>query len=181
MTAIIQRRVDTLEAAEPGVDLTGLTATAVELNQAADLSSKFVAAGSALTLTVAAHNGKTILLDTAAGSTVTLPAATGSGAVYKFRVSTLATSNSHKIQTSGTSEHMQGYIFAVDTDTTDSAEGFFAASGTSDTITLNRTTTGSVTLGETITITDVAATLHGVEGFISGTGDLATPFSAAVS
>lgn len=181
MTLPNERRLDALEAAEPGVDLTGLTATATELNQAADISSKFVAAGSSLTLTVAEHNGKTIKLDTAAGSTVTLPAATGSGAVYKFIVTTLATSNSHKIQTSATTEHLQGYVFVVDTDTTDSAEGFFAVSGTSDTITLNRSTTGSVTLGETITITDVAATLHAVEGFTSGTGDLATPFSAAVS
>ena len=176
-----RNRIQALEDAAPGTSLTGLTATAAEINQAADISGKFVAAGSSLTLTVATHNGKTIKLDTAAGSTVTLPPATGSGAVYKFIVTTLATSNSHKIQTSATTEHLQGYVFAVDTDTTDSAEGFFAVSGTSDTITLNRTTTGSVTLGETITITDTAATLHSVEGFTSGTGDLATPFSAAVS
>jgi hypothetical protein len=159
----------------------GLTASPAEINQLCDLSSKFVAAGSTLTLTAAAHNGKTIKLDTATGSVVTLPPATGSGAVYKFIVSVLATSNSHKIQTSATTQHLQGYALIVDTDTADNTEGFFAVSGTSDTITLNRSTTGSVKLGETITITDVASTLHAVEAVLSGTGDLATPFSAAVS
>ncbi len=158
---------------------TAIDATALEINQAADISGKFVAAGGTLSVTVALHNGRTIQLDTATGSVVTLPAATGTGAVYKFLVTALATSNSHVIQTSAGTEHMQGYIFTMD-DTTDNAQAFFAASGTSDTITLNRTTTGSVTIGESITITDAASTLHAVEGFISNSGTAATPFSASV-
>lgn len=54
------------------------------------------AAGSALTVT-AAMAGKIIQLDTAAGSTCTLPAASGSGRTWRFAVTVLATSNSHKI------------------------------------------------------------------------------------
>lgn len=138
-----------------------------------------VAAGSTLTLTNAVHSGKTIKLDTLTGSVVTLPAATGSGARFRFRVSVLATSNSHKIQVANGTDVMQGFIFSVD-DTADGAVGFFAAA-TSDTISLNRTTTGSVSLGEFIEIEDIAAGFFHVRGYISNSGTPATPFSAAVS
>jgi hypothetical protein len=138
-----------------------------------------VAGGSAITLTQADHAGKIINLDTAAGTTATLPAATGSGAVYKFVVTVLATSNSHIIKVANSSDAMQGSIRSVD-DTSDNVVGFFAVAGTSDTITLNRSTTGSVTIGEEITITDIAANRFQVIGFTSNTGSPATPFSATV-
>lgn len=137
-----------------------------------------VAAGSTLTLTNATHSGKTIKLDTLTGSVVTLPAATGSGARFRFRVSVLATSNSHKIQVANATDVMQGFIFSSD-DTSDNAVAFFAAA-TSDTITLNRSTTGSVSLGEWIEIEDIASGFFHVRGWISNTGTPATPFSAAV-
>lgn len=143
-------------------------------------SGTTVAVGSALTMSEDTHAGKTMLLDTAAGSTATLPASTGSGAVYKFVVSALATSNSHVIQVANASDAMQGIIFSMD-DTSANAVAFAAVAGTSDTITLNRTTTGSVTIGEYFTITDIAANTYHVSGFISNTGTPATPFSAAVS
>lgn len=139
----------------------------------------FVSAGSALTLTVDSHAGKVIKLDTAAGSTVTLPAATGTGAVYEFVVSVLATSNSHVIKVANSTDAMQGIILTAD-DTGTSVEWYAAVAGTSDTITLNRTTTGSVTVGEKIKITDFASGRFQVEGVISNTGSSATPFSATV-
>lgn len=142
-------------------------------------NEQFTAAGSALTLTTVQHNGRTIKLDTLAGSTVTLPAATGSGAKYKFVVSALATSNSHVIKVANSSDAMQGYIFSRD-DTSDAAVAFFATAGTSDTITLNRTTTGSVVVGEQIEIVDFAANRWQVTGFIANSGTPATPFSATV-
>src|SRR5882672_7294235 len=55
------------------------------------------AAGATKTLT-ASNAGQIILLDTAGGSVVTLPAATGSGNTFRFLVSVLATSASHKVQ-----------------------------------------------------------------------------------
>lgn len=140
--------------------------------------TKTLAAGATKTLTDA-DAGKTVLLDTAAGSVVTLPAATGSGATYKFRVSVLATSNSHIIKVANSSDAMDGFIFTMD-DTAASGEAYFAVAGTSDTITLNRTTTGSVTIGEYIEITDIATNRFHVKGFISNTGSSATPFSATV-
>ena len=146
-----------------------------------------VAAGSSLTLTAATHAGKWIKLDTAAGSTVTLPAATGTGNVYRFYVSALATSNSHIVKVANATDFFVGGIMGARTDSGNAVLGFYAAnSGTvatnSDTITLNRTTTGSVNVGEWIEVTDVATATFQVRGFLSATGGaFATPFSAAVS
>ena len=148
--------------------------------------SREVLAGATLTLTKAAHNGKTILLDQLAGSVVTLPAATGSGAKYRFKVHILATSNSHKIQVANNTDFFVGLLFGTRVDSGNAVLGFAAAnSGTvatnSDTITLNRTTTGSVTKGEWIEVEDVAANTFAVCGQLSATGAaFATPFSAAV-
>lgn len=139
-----------------------------------------VAAGSALTLTEAAHAGKIILLDTATGSTATLPPATGSGAPYTFVVSTLATSNSHIVKVANANDTIQGGIVSRD-DTSDNAVSFFAVAGTDDTITLNRTTTGSVVKGERFTLIDIAANVYQVvDALIANSGIPATPFSATV-
>lgn len=137
-----------------------------------------IAGGATLTLTQATHAGKLIKLDTASGSVVTLPASTGSGARYRMLVTVLATSNSHKVQVANATDVFRGIISSMD-DTSDNAVAFAAAS-TSDTITLNRTTTGSVSLGEYIEIEDYAAGFFRVSGFISNSGTPATPFSAAV-
>lgn len=150
-------------------------ATAVRVASA----SAPVAAGSSLTLTAALHSGKVIQLDTAAGSTVTLPAASGSMARYRFYVSVLATTNSHIVKVANASDTMIGGIVIADTDSSGAASSFMAAS-TSDTITLNRSTTGSVSLGEYIEIIDIAANKFLVSGLLSGTGAVATPFSATV-
>jgi hypothetical protein len=144
-------------------------------------SNAVVAAGGTKTLTVAEHSGKTVNLDTAAGSVVTLPAASGTGAKFRFRVSVLATSNSHIVQVANANDTMQGIIFGTRVDSGNAVLGF-AAAASSDTITLNRTTTGSVSLGEWIEVEDVAANLWHVKGMLSATGAaFATPFSAAVS
>lgn len=139
-----------------------------------------IAAGATKTLDNVNDTGKTVLLDTAAGSVVTLPAATGSQVEYTFVVSTLATSNSHKIQVANASDIMVGKIAQIDTDSSD-AIAFFATTSTSDTITLNRSTTGSVRLGETIKVKDVATNRWLVDGMTCITGSGITPFSAAVS
>jgi hypothetical protein len=141
-----------------------------------------VAAGSTKTLT-AANNNNAILLNTATGSVVTLPPATGSGDAFNFYVSVLATSNSHIIYTSsanavgGTANNFIGLINGSRVDSTNVVLGF-AAAATSNTITLNRTTTGSVSLGEWLEVTDIAANVWEVKGMLSATGaSFATPFS----
>lgn len=171
--AVAELRVGAVGAA------VAVSATPAEINRVADVSGRLVPAGATLAVTEALHDGKTILLDTLAGSVCTLPPATGSGAKFKFVVSVLATSASHKIQVT-TDDTMKGTVLVVDTDTAGTVTGFATAS-TSDTITLNRSTNGSVTVGEWIECEDIAADVWAVSGVISNTGNGATPFSAAVS
>lgn len=157
---------------------TEVVATATEINRAADVSGRLVAGGSALAVTEALHDGKTILLDTAAGTTCTLPASSGSGARFRFVISTVATSNSHIIKVANATDVMSGVILmANDTDASTSA---FETAATSDTITLNRTTTGSTIKGEWVELEDIAAGVWAVRGVLAGTGVEATPFSATV-
>lgn len=140
---------------------------------------KSVAGGSAISLTQNAHAGRLILLDTAAGTTVTLPQALGTGAVYRFKVSVLATSNSHVIKVGNTTDQIRGIAVMTDTDTA-GATISFAAAASDDTITLNRSTTGSVTIGEDIEIIDVSSGVFMVRANLAATGTPATPFSATV-
>ena len=145
---------------------------------AAAANYSFIAAGSALTVTAALHAGRIIKLDTAAGSTCTLPAASGTGNRYRFAISVLATSNSHVIKVANSSDTMIGLIWSMSDDP--ATVKAFKASGTDDTITLNRTTTGSVILGEDIEVIDFATNLWLVRGWTASTGTEATPFSATV-
>lgn len=137
-----------------------------------------IAAGATKTLTADDQN-KTVLLDTLAGSVVTLPASTGSGRVYKFLVSVLATSASHIVKVANATDVMRGLAIFADTDGTAAVNAFITAA-TSDTITLNRSTTGSVTVGENILVEDYAAGFFKVTCYLSNTGTPTTPFSATV-
>lgn len=140
-------------------------------------------AGSTLSInanTQASDYAKQINLDTATGSVVTLPASTGSGLKYRFVVTVLATSNSHIIKVANTSDAMQGMILSTLSGTPTTNNVWPAVAGTSDTITLNRTTTGSVTKGEWIEIYDIALNVWQVWGVTTQSGTGATPFSATV-
>jgi hypothetical protein len=155
-----------------------LTSTALELNCVGDVSARLVAAGATETAAVTTHDSRVICLDTAAGSVVTLPAATGSGAVYKVMVSVLVTSNSHIVKVTG-DDVMYGMVSMVDQDTAGTTTAFVTAAD-SDTVTLNRTTTGSVTIGEWLEFVDIAADKWAVKGVLTNTGNGGTPFSATV-
>lgn len=155
-----------------GVDLTA------SLAAVANNAARYVAAGATKTLT-AANDKQTIKLDTLAGSTVTLPAATGSGVRFRFVVSVLATSNNHIVKVANSSDTMQGIIVSSD-DTSANAVAFAAIAGTDDTITLNRSTSGSVSKGEWFDIEDFAVNVWQVSGVISDTGTPLSPFSSTV-
>src|SRR6476619_7444044 len=115
---------------------TAISATAAEINRTTDVSGRVVAGGGALSVTEALHDGKTILLDTAAGTVITLPAASGSGARFRFLVSVIATSNSHKIQVANASDTMTGMVMAVSGDAGFSVKSYTAdATAGADTIT----------------------------------------------
>lgn len=144
-----------------------------------DASRRLVTLIAATTLTAPLHAGRTILLSLLAGFTTTLPAAVGGGDRYHFKVGIVLTSNNYIVAVANSSDTIAGPISMVDTDTNDNMEGF-AASGSSDTITLNVTTTGGLTIGDWFELVDVAENLWHVSGQLTGSGDLATPFSAAV-
>lgn len=130
------------------------------------------------TLTSASHAGRTMNLNVASGATCTLPAASGTGNVYKFFVQTTVTSNSYKIQVANGDDTMAGV--AVVANDSDNSASIFETAATSDTITLNGTTTGGV-LGGQVELQDVASNVYRVLINQSATGTEATPFSAAVS
>lgn len=117
------------------------------------------------------------LLDAAAGATVTLPAAMGTGFKYKFIVSTTVTSNSYIIQAASSSDVMAGVMIGAN-DTDASVSGWETAA-TSDTMTLNGTTTGGY-IGDTVELVDIKEGVWAVSGIMKQTGTEATPFSAAV-
>ena len=162
-----------------GLNALGVTTRVVRESGEAVIRSEPYAVGSALSVTAELHAGRIGNLDTLTGSTVTLPAAVGSGAKFKFRVSVLATSNSHIIKVANSVDVMQGIILAGG-DTATTVINHWATAGTSDTITLNRTTTGSTQLGEWVELEDVAPGVWQVFGVVEQTGTEATPFSATV-
>lgn len=158
------------------IDDTEVTATAAEINRAADVSSRIVNVTAAtLAVTEVAHDGKVITLNRAAGITVTLPAATGSGTRLLFVVGTTFTSNG-VIQVTGDDTMTGNALLAQDA--ADTAV-MFEAGATADTITMNGTTTGGLK-GDRVELIDIAADLWSVHYVGAATGTEATPFSAAV-
>ena len=156
----------------------GILATVTEMNRVADVSTRLVAAGGTLTLTLALHDGKTVLWDTATGSVLTLPAATGTGMKLRLVVSVTATSNNHSVACVGTDE-FNGSLTSIDVDTSDATLAFAAEAGDDfDVITFNRTTTGLAAVGDWVELEDVAAGVWAVTGVYRANGTVATPFSS---
>lgn len=144
------------------------------------MTTPMAAAGATLTVTADLHASKTIQLDTAAGSVCTLPAATGTGNKYRFVVTVVPTSNSHKVQVANATDVLGGGIINCDTDSAN-ATLMFPTAATSDTVTLNGTTTGGLSIGDWVQIEDIKSGVFHVSGMVQGSGTVATPFSAAVS
>lgn len=154
----------------------GVLATAAEINRAADVSTRLVAAGSTLAVTEASHDGKTILLDTAAGSTCTLPAAAGTGAIFRFVVSVVPTSNQHRLSVTG-NDTFFGNVWANSTgDTPDLGQPWPAAAGNNQ-VNLNGTTTGGLSIGDYIEVQDIVTDKWHIIGFVTANGTEATPFA----
>lgn len=135
--------------------------------------SVYEVTGATLTIT-SALAGKTIVSNLAATQTFTLPAASGTGHEYTIFVETTKTGDL-VIQAASASDVINGAV-AV---TTDAAGVTIPTAATSDTITMNGTTTGGVQ-GSRVTLQDVASGVWSVTGALVSTGTEATPFSAAV-
>ena len=154
-----------------------VTATAAELNRAADTSARIVNTTAALALTEALHDGKIVTVNSAAGKALTLPAATGSGTKFHIIIGTTVTSVGTTIKVTG-DDIMTGTALVAQ-DSADTAV-LFETAATSDTITLNGTTTGGIK-GDSIELIDIAANTWWVRIVASATGTEATPFSASVT
>ena len=136
-------------------------------------------------VTITEHAGRTLLLGEVGGNaavTLTLPAATGTGAVYKFIVSVVNTSN-YIIKVADATDTIDGMV-VVQNDTTAGGTASLIAWPTvaaSDTITLNGTTSGGVSIGDYLILTDIATNQYTVSGMLNASGTEVTPFSATVS
>lgn len=126
-------------------------------------------------LTRNTHAGNVVALSAAAGLTVTLPASSGKGDVYELFVLTTVTSNNYIIQVANSTDILAGAVHL----TTDIAGTSMPTSTTSDTITMNGTTTGGLR-GTWLRFKDISTGFWALEGGIICTGTEATPFSAAV-
>lgn len=125
------------------------------------------------TITAEAHAGKLIVVNRAAGCTLTLPDATGSG--VKFTITTIADQTGDLvIQAPDADNTMQGVAL------TDMSGVIFPTADTTDTITLNGTTSGGLK-GARVELVDVAADTWNVLVISEASGTEVTPFSAAVS
>lgn len=144
------------------------------------LNGSPILAGSTLAVTAAMTN-QVVLLNTSAGSVATLPAATGSGSVYKFIVTTTATSNAHKILAASSSDFLNGN--ATGHVAAGTSLSFSAAASTAHSIQMPfaGTQPSGGFIGDWFEFTDVAANLWHVRGaYLSGTTST-TPFSASTS
>jgi len=154
-----------------------------------------VDADSSTSLTVASHAGRIVHNNAAGAVTYTLPAINANsdsavagpgadlnnlsniGATFEIFASITKTGDL-VVQVANSNDVMVGSAKFID-DTSDNMVGFETAS-TSDTITLNGTTTGGVTFSK-ITCTAISSTQWKVDVESGCTGSPATPFSAAVS
>lgn len=122
------------------------------------------------------HAPYIIKLNAATGMTLTLPAATNSGIMFRIVATTSVTSNNYILKVANSSDTMQGVAMLGSSGGTSE---LFGTASTSDTITMNGTTTGGLR-GSYIEIRDVANNLWQVRYHGVGSGVAATPFSATV-
>ncbi len=154
-----------------------------------------VDADSSVALTVDTHAGRIVHNDAAGAVTYTLPATNansdsaiaGPGADLnnlsnvgaRFEIfNSITKTGDLVVQVANATDVMIGGALFID-DSSDNMVGFETAS-TSDTITLNGSTTGGVTFSK-ITCTAISSTQWKVDVESGCTGTPATPFSAAVS
>lgn len=125
-------------------------------------------------LTAAADAGKTVVSNLAATQTFTLPASSGSGNTYTIYIKTTKTGNM-VIQVANSTDVINGNLHL----TTDIAGTSMPTAATTDTITMNGTTTGGLA-GSWVEVQDVATGFWALRGGLNCSGTEATPFSAAV-
>lgn len=134
--------------------------------------------GDALTLVEESYESRVALLSSSTGQSISLPEATGSGGVYDVMVETLLASGSYVVNAHA-GDVIAGMVrIAVDNSTT---KGFSATvAGALNKITLNGTTTGGAAVGDWLRFWDVKDGVWFVQGFLTGSGSIATAFGQQV-
>ena len=177
---------DTKVASKGSIDIEGtfkiggttLNSTADELNRSTDASTRIVStSATSLSLTVAAHGERVLLVNTnsTVANTFTLPVATGSGVKFTVINNIAQTQGSVVVAANGTTDVVKGVAVVVSS--TEEAAAAFLTSATSDKITLNAGTSGGLGY-DTIECWDSAANVWNVRVSATGNGSLATPFAA---
>jgi hypothetical protein len=171
----------TASAAELNI-MDGVTATAAEINLAADGVGAVVSLTDDVDITQALHAGRICTLDKVGGLTATLPEATGTGDVYTFIVGTALTSSTYVIVTPDlVNADITGVANTFDADNANIWEIFVAKQSDGyDTITMDMTTQGGITIGfDKVVLTDIKADVWAsvVTLYTPAGSEPATPFS----
>lgn len=166
------------------IEVTSLNGVLTQISNAelSTLSSaaRLVPLAVTTTLTAALHAGRSIIMGGAgAARTFTLPPATGTGDRYRFVVGAVNTSG-YVIKVADGTDTFDGVWVTIDTDTTGAMVGFMAGAN-DDTITMNGTTTGGVSIGDAVELEDIALNQWALRAIVSCSGIPATPFSNTVS
>lgn len=155
-------------------DLTGLLATAAEINRATDLSTRIVdCTAASLALTLALHDGKTVTLNKATGIAITLPAATGTGARFRLIVGTTVTTTDTITITRAGSDTIFGQIYQL-ADGGSTLAAYELPGSTVITLGTSSNTTGG-TKGDSIELEDIASATWWCVGHTTAAGTEATP------
>jgi len=142
-------------------------------------SKRNVISGSGATASLSEFDsGSLVLMDRAAGIVFTLPAACAIGTNYKFLVTTSVTSNSYKVITGAGTELLIGGYMNNDTDTSNAVATFDGNGTTHIAVTMNGTTTGGL-IGTQLEFTKLTATQWVVDGYVRGSGVVATAFATS--
>ena len=97
------------------------------------------------------------------------------GVSFTFLVETAATT--WKIITAA-SQFLAGSLLVIDTDTTDTVNGFASDSAATRSVNLNGTTKGGI-IGSYVTVTALNSTMWAVSVVVIGSGTIVTPFAAS--
>ncbi|MES2155740.1 MAG: hypothetical protein V4510_11450 [bacterium] len=158
---------------DPVAFAAGTTIAGVALDPVTNLVAS---TSTVITVTAAVHSGRQVILNSTHTTTVTLPASTGGGDIYTFRVGVTGTDGSKIIQVANSTDIIQGASIAANTQSTTIG---FLTSATSDTVTMNNTTSGGL-LGSVVQLIDIAVGKYLGQVFTITTGNPTTPWSAAV-
>jgi hypothetical protein len=124
------------------------------------------------------YHTRIVLMSRALGSAIKMPRANGSGCQLQLTVGIVPTTTPFYVISTNPSTDIFAGSIGVNLDAS-TAETFMTVAGASasNTITINGTTTGGVTIGDTIFLEDIQAGVWMVTGSIIGSGSVATPFS----